>query len=192
MRRIILGFLLFLTVVINAQIKFENGYIISNNGTKQDVLIKNLAWVDNPNQITYKSSEDSKELHASPADIKEFKVDGFQKYISYDGPIEQSSYDLSNLSDDKEPVFKNDKVFLKEITSGNYKLYFYSSKRLLKFFFGSDSNIEPLVYKKYHPAGIQSQVATNEQYKTQLKTLFSTNEEAVKLIEKSRYTEESL
>ena len=49
--KLILVFLL--SITIQAQIRFEQGYLIDNNNQKQVVLIKNVDWLNNPKSIEY-------------------------------------------------------------------------------------------------------------------------------------------
>lgn len=195
MKRIILGSFLFITSLINAQIKFEKGYIITRNGDKQDVLIRNIDWANSPSEFIYKTDDRSIEQKGNPSNIKEFGVYGFSKYISYTGFVDTSSSDLSKLSNQFEPENKNVTAFLKEIVSGDKKLYSYQTSQNSNIYFYSDSEtseIKPLIYKRYHPDGNQLLVAINEDYIQQLRIIFDGDSKAKSLISQTRYSTNSL
>lgn len=111
MKRIILGSFLFITSLINAQIKFEKGYIITHNGDKQDVLIRNIEWVNSPESFVYKINENSPELTGNVTNTEGFGIYGHDSYINYNGTIDTSSTDLTSLSSKKEPELKKVHVF---------------------------------------------------------------------------------
>lgn len=195
MKRIILYFLLFLTSLYNAQVKFEKGYIITKDNEKKEVLIKNIDWVNSPSEFIYKTDDESIDLKGNPSNIKEFKVYGFSKYISFTGLVDASSSDLSKLSNQSEPENKNVTAFLKEIVSGDKKLYLYQGSQNSNIYFYSDSEtseIKPLIYKKYHPDGNQLLVATNEGYIEQLRIIFANDSKAKSLVSQTRYSTNSL
>ncbi|MFZ4930035.1 outer membrane beta-barrel protein [Chryseobacterium sp. Mn2064] len=175
-----------------AQVKFEKGYIIDQNDIKKEVLIKNKGWVSNPDNIIYKTDENSAEDKGTPSTIKEFGIYNDSKYVTYNGNIDYSSDDISNFSNTKEPKFVKSSVFLKELVAGNKNLYTYKGHITRYFYSESDSVIHPLIYKKYFFNGNSSQVATNEQYLDQLKTIFADNNSAQALVNRTQYTASSL
>lgn len=195
MKRIILCFVIVLSSIFKAQIRFEKGYIITKNGDKKEVLIKNIDWMSSPEEFTYKTDESSSEQNGNPNNIEEFGVYGYNSYINYTGPIDISSEELSSLSFKKEPELKQVQVFLKRLANGNKKLYSYRSKNVLNYFY-SDSdnpnNIKLLIYKKYHPQNNNLLVATNEEYKQQLNVLFSDEQNVKSDISKAKYSDNDL
>lgn len=195
MRKAFLATLLFFAICINAQVKFEKGYIITNNDEKKEVLIKNVDWLNNPNEFNYKTDENSKELIGTGTKIKEFGIYNYSKYIMYNRPADYSSDDISLLSYKSEPELKENIVFLKEIISGNKNLYAYKGNNITKYFYSETdkgSDIKPLTYKKYHPNGNSMQIATNEQYINELKNLFSDDSKIQQSITTTKYNEKSL
>lgn len=195
MRQTTLIIFLFFAAFINAQVKFEKGYIITNDGEKKEVLIKNIDWINSPNEITYKINEDSKEIIATAVNIKEFEVYNYNKYVVYNGPVDYSSEDISFLSYQSEPEFKESIIFLKKISLGNKNLYSYKGNNMTRYFYSEtikDSDIKPLIYKKYYLAGNNMKIATNEQYINELKKLFSDNSKIQSSISTTKYTESNL
>lgn len=178
-----------LIISINAQIKFEKGYIIGSDDVKKEVLIKNLGWVSNPNSFVYKTEEKSTESTGNPSSIKEFGVYNEVKYVTYNGDIDYSSDNISDLSSTKEPEMRKASVFLKEIVTGNKNLYSYQGQNVIRYFYAdSEAAIQPLIYKKYLFEGSSSQIATNDDYINQLKTIFSDDSNAKTMVAKTKYT----
>lgn len=178
-----------LIISINAQIKFEKGYIIGSDDVKKEVLIKNLGWVSNPNSFVYKTEEKSTESTGNPSSIKEFGIYNEVKYITYNGDIDYSSDNISDLSSSKEPELRKASVFLKEIVTGNKNLYSYQGQNVIRYFYAdSGAAIQPLIYKKYLFEGSSSQIATNDDYINQLKTIFSDDSNAKTMVAKTKYT----
>ncbi|MGH1519264.1 outer membrane beta-barrel protein [Chryseobacterium sp. JK1] len=192
MKKTLSALLFFSIASFYAQVKFEKGYIIDQNDTKKEVLIKNKGWVSNPDNFIYKTDENSTEDKGTPATIKEFGIYNDSKYVTYNGDIDYSSDDISNFSHTKEPKFVKSSVFLKELVAGNKNLYTYKGHITRYFYSESDSAIQPLIYKKYLFNGNSSQVATNEQYLDQLKTIFADNSSAQALVDRTQYTASSL
>ncbi|QQQ28017.1 porin family protein [Chryseobacterium indoltheticum] len=195
MKRIIFCFILFSASIYNAQIKFEKGYIITQNSEKKDVLIKNIEWMNSPEEFIYKIDENSPEQNGNISNTKEFGVYGYSIFINYSGSIDISPTKLSFLSSSKEPELKQVQVFLKQLVSGDKKLYSYRSKNILNYFYsdGNSSNSPKLlIYKKYHPKGDNMLVATNEDYKNQLNSLFSESDATRKKIAFARYNDQDL
>ena len=179
----------FCIVLICAQVKFEKGYIITSNDVKKEVLIKNQGWVSTPDNFVYKTDESSVENTGTPATIKEFGIYNEVKFITYNGDIDYSSDNLDDLSYNKAPELRKGMVFLKEIVKGSKSLYFYQKQNFGRYFYSdSDSSIQPLIYKKYFFNGSSSQVATNDDYINQLKTIFSDDSNAMALAVKTNYT----
>lgn len=181
------------TLLINAQVKFEKGYIITNDNKKEGVIIKNLDRSESPKIFTYKIDENSTELTGMPNNIKEFGIYGVAKYITYTGPIDVSSENLSSLSHKYEPELQNETIFLKVLASGDKGLYSYTAKNTTKYFYSDlGTTIEPLIYKKYNPEGDQLKVATNNSYISQLRSIFKNDPLATDLISGTKYNETSL
>lgn len=195
MKKIILGTALFLSSFSLAQVKFEKGYVIDKKDNKKEVYIKNMDWEITPSSFYYKLDNNSKEVVGSLSDTKEFGIYGKTKYVFYNGNIDISSTDLSNLSSQYEPEYKNSSVFLKELTSGNKRLYtFHGINNASKFFYSDEENpeIKPLIYKKYYLEGNESRIATNDTYIKQLEDIFKNDPKIKSLITKAKYNEKSL
>ena len=159
----VLFLLLMLTIESFGQIVFEKGYFIDNSDNKTECFIKNYEWKKSPVKIEYQLTLSSGPEIASITNIKEFSVSSY-KYRRFTVQIDQSDDALSTLSENKEPIFIDETVFLKTIIEGAANLfeggkhnrYFYNVDKLL---------VKQLVHKEYL---IENRVATNNSYKFQL------------------------
>lgn len=145
--------ILFISVVsINsyAQIKYEPGYFINNDGQKIECLIKNRGWKNVPTKFNYKLSENEEPQEATIKTVKEFGFSDHLKFTRQTVNIDRSSDDDENLSTVREPIFKEEKLFLKVLVEGKANLYWFQDKASLRYFYKTDdSAIKQLIYKKY-------------------------------------------
>ncbi|WP_291118603.1 outer membrane beta-barrel protein [Empedobacter sp. UBA7248] len=187
--KLILVFLL--SITIQAQIRFEQGYLIDNNNQKQVVLIKNVDWLNNPKSIEYKNNETSKVEIATINQIKEFGIDNQSKYVRADIKIDRSSEDLDKISSNEEPDFKEEKLFLKVLIEGDASLYGYNDYNLKRFFYKTNTgDIEQLVYKKYEVS--TNQFAYNRTFRGQIAQNFKCESISNDRIKKVNYRESEL
>jgi len=132
------------------QISYENGYTIDFNGKRQECLIKNMDWKNNPGEFQYKINAGDESLKASPETVKEFAVYGNSKYVSYEVKIDTTVADLNNLTYVKNPVLSEERLFLKVLIEGAATLYSYNNGNLLRFFYSTSDTIpQQLVYREY-------------------------------------------
>ena len=141
---------LILNVQAWSQVNFEKGYYIDNNNRKNEGLIKNEDWSDNPNQILFKKDSLSQSFTIKTGDLLEFQIQGSSKYIKKDVQIDMSSEDLNNLSSKKAPEWESKAILLKCIVESQFSLYEYRDGNTMRYFCSKDNgNIEQLVFKKY-------------------------------------------
>ncbi|MBT29784.1 MAG: tRNA modification GTPase [Thalassobius sp.] len=142
-----------LTTLAFAQVKFEKGYFIDNNNQRTDCLIKNLGWKNNPTSFEYKALKDSSSTNTQTANIetvKEFAVEGAFRYSRFTVQMDKSSFAISELGKDREPVFEEATLFLKLLVGGKANLYVYENGKLTRFFYQTASGkVNQLVYKLY-------------------------------------------
>ncbi|WP_299336075.1 outer membrane beta-barrel protein [uncultured Psychroserpens sp.] len=170
MKSTITLFLFLFSFTLFAQIKYEKGYVIDNTGKKIDCYIRNLDWSNNPLEVQYRLEENSETITADITSVSSFMIGNSIKYVKATVQVDQSSSKASKLSNRPEPNFKSETVFIRELVSGDAKLYAYKSNKFKRFFYQLDGGkIEPLIYKKYYVSN--NSVATNESYR---KTLFDT------------------
>lgn len=191
-------YLLLLTVFSSitsfAQIKYEKGYFIDNRNLKTECLIKNIDWENNPTEIQYKQDESTEDTKLGINDIIEFGIGNTLRYIRYDIDIDQSPEDLNSLNKERNPVFKNERVFLKQLVEGTADLYLYSGVNKKKYFYSTkDIAAKQLIYKQFFKqVDYNSHLETNNFYRSQLFTDVNCNNAQPKSFDKISYTENSL
>ena len=78
MRLLILICIQLITINLSAQITFEKGYFLDNEGNKTICSIKNIDWKNNPTSITYRLHENSTSIKTID-EIQEFGIYGKSK-----------------------------------------------------------------------------------------------------------------
>lgn len=162
-------FLLITVLSLNcySQITFENGYYIDNTDQKINCLIKNIDWKNNPTEFEYKLSEGSESKKANLESVKEFGINDVSKYVRSIVNIDRSSEITNYLSNDKDPVFQEEELFLKVLIEGKFTLYEYVDQNLKRYFYNNDnSNIEQLIFKSYKTDN--DKIGKNDRFKQQL------------------------
>ena len=166
-KQLVLLVTLVLSLNSYSQISFENGYYIDNTNQKINCLIKNSDWKDNPTEFEYKLSEKSDSKNATIRSVKEFGIYNNSKYIRSNVKIDRSSDDINFLSNDMNPKFNEEVLFLKVLVEGKANLYEYVDSNLKRYFYSKESsNIEQLVIKSY--TTITNTVGKNNRFKQQL------------------------
>lgn len=150
-----------------AQISFEKGYFIKNDGKYIVCFIKNIDWKNNPTKFDYKLSENSNILNEKINNVKEFGIDSASKYIRNTIKIDRSTSNINKLSAVKDPEFKNETIFLKVLIEGKANLFVYEDGNLRKYFFNVDNGkINQLIFKLHKTK--HNKVAKNESFKKQI------------------------
>jgi hypothetical protein len=149
-----------------SQITYEKGYYIDNMNQKTNCLIKNIDWITNPTEFEYKLSENSESKKATIKSIKEFGVDNISKYIRATVNIDRSSENINSLSNDKNPIFKEEELFLKVLIQGKATLYEYVDGVLRYFYNNDNSKIEQLIFKNYYIS--DDNLGINNRFRQQL------------------------
>ncbi|HLV38438.1 tRNA modification GTPase [Xanthomarina sp.] len=163
--------LLALILCLNSysQISFEKGYYINNANQKTECLIKNVDWKNNPTEFEYRLSESSEANKATISSVQEFGVYNISKYIRRTVNIDRSSENINNLSNDRNPIFKKEELFLKVLIEGKSNLYEYNDLNLKRFFYSSqNAKVEQLIFKSYKTP--DNSIGKNNRYKQQLWT----------------------
>lgn len=163
--------LFLLTIILSfncySQISFEKGYYIDNSNQKTNCLIKNIDWKNNPTEFEYKLSENSESKKVTIKSIKEFGIDNFSKYIRSIVNIDRSSENINKLSNDRNPIFKEEELFLKVLVEGKANLYLFEDGSLRRYFFNKENTtIEQLVFKSYKTSN--DKIGKNNRFKNQL------------------------
>jgi len=161
-----LAFMLFFVITAAfAQSNFKNGYFIDNNGTKTECLIENEIWLTNPTSFKYKLSESAEINKRDIENTKEFEVEDFH-YIRFIVDIDYSTNNVERMTYDKEPSFKPEQLFLRELSTGAATLYHVQTNALERFFMSKDNSAPTqLVYKPYKSG---NGILKNRSYRGQL------------------------
>ena len=178
MRTLMTLVLLFLIVTASfGQIKYEKGYLITSQGERVECLIKNKDWKNNPSEFNYKLSDSSTPQEGNLTSVKEFGIYNYSKFIGADVEIDRSSAQATGLVGNAEPLWSQERLFLRVLLDGKAKLYSYDNSGGRKFFYSmTDTAIYQLVYKKFrinflakNTMGQElSPIAENSTYKDQL------------------------
>ena len=161
----------FSTFSVFSQTNFVPGYIIQTNGTKVECLIKNEDWKGSAVTFNYKLGENAEVKTGNITNITEFGSGNSFKYIVATVQMEQASDKVGDLTDNRNPIFKDEKLFLKVLVEGNATLYYTIKNGDNRFFYKmNDGEIQPLIYKRYLTKG--NKMGENNRYKQQLATDF--------------------
>jgi hypothetical protein len=151
MKKSFLFILLFYYTFSNAQISFEKGYFISNNGNRTECFIKNLDWKNTPTQFNYKLQiNDSESKVETISTVQEFGIDNESTYKRFKVEIDRTSNEVENLTTNENPTWKEETLFLKILVEGDALLYEYTSEETRRFFYQTlNSKLQQLVYLRY-------------------------------------------
>jgi len=138
------------------QIEFEQGYFIDNDNQRQDCLIKNLEWRNNPTQITYKLQENASIETRKIDQMKEFGlVNSYTRYIRANIEIDRSKDIGLQASGQREPEWSSETLFLKYIVDSELSLLTYWDPQVLRYFYQEKGKeIIQLVNKPFFIKGI--------------------------------------
>lgn len=168
MKKSLFLFLTVFTVITSyAQITFDKGYYINNSNQKIECFIKNVDWKNNPIDFEYKLSENSPVKTANLKTVKEFEIYNESKYFKSIVKIDKSSELIGHLSNNKNPLFEEEELFLKVLIEGKATLYSYENGKLRRYFYTlENSPIEQLIFKNYKTA--DNKIGKNNRFKQQL------------------------
>lgn len=154
-----------------AQINFEPGYIINNQGVKNECLIKNTGWKNNPENFEYKLSATNEVKKGALNEFSEFSVTEYT-FRRFTVDIDRSPETIAWLSDSNEPLYKRETLFLNVLVQGDITLYKYEDSEMLRFFYSTPQNSQPvqLIFKMYKQ---DTKIIYNRTYKSELQKLMS-------------------
>lgn len=183
--------LLFLHLSCFSQVRYEKGYFITNADERVECLIRNYGWIKTPSAIKYRMSKDEAPKTINLTDVKLVEIYNDVKFVRSKVNIDQSSDYALNMSTTENPEFVEQDVFLRELTSGDVKLFSFSNNDLKRFFYQvGNGNLEPLIYKPYRLD--ERRVAYNENYKKQLANILVCSTLTPAQFEDLEYSERSL
>jgi hypothetical protein len=170
MMRILLALLITIPCLSGyAQVKYDSGYFVANDGRKTVCLIKNYDWKYNPTEFLYKQTENADAQKATITDVREFGIFNFSRYERYDVDIDTSADQLEGVTTNAAPEFKRDTVFLKVLVQGKANLYTWWSGNLIRYFVKTDTgNPKQLIHKTYYSSAEQTNLLENNLFRNQL------------------------
>ncbi len=152
-----------------SQTNFVPGYIIKTNGAKVNCLIKNEDWKGSPETFDYKLEENGEIKIGTLKNVIEFGAPQSFKYINATVSIDQSSDNVNDLTDVRNPIMKEETLFLKTLIEGKASIYYTERENTTRYFYKvDDDKIEQLIYKRY--MSTKTKMGKNERYKQQLST----------------------
>lgn len=165
--------LLFICLIVAsplfAQIRFENGYFITNDDQLVKCQIRDMDWDYNPVNFKYRINESGEILEAEVSNVKEFGIDSSYKYRRAKVFMDMSSMDISKISLSPDPEWQQHLLFLKILVEGKATLYSYSEHSLRRFFFSSGDTVKQLIFKEYGLNGSRvGTIGTNNKFRQQL------------------------
>lgn len=167
MKTALLAIGLLLPCLTYSQTNFENGYFVRNDGTRNEVLIKNVDWNNNPTSFEYKTAADAGVQVVAISEAREFGIEGVSKFIRTTVDMDMASQRHGNLPRTRVPVFTTRTVFLRVLSEGRETLYSFDESGTNLFFYKTKSDsIKQLVYRKYLGSG--SSLLENTAFRTQL------------------------
>lgn len=173
-----------------SQVNYEKGYIINQNNQKIECLIESMDWRNTPTTFKYKISENSDIMTGDITSVKEFSLNGKNKFISAVVKIDRSNRPQEQLSKDKNPDFKEEKIFLQVLLEGKASLYLNEGYLKLYFYKVDDGEIKQLIYKRY--TYNDDFIATNNNFRTQLYVDLKCDKFVVKEYENVYYNNKDL
>lgn len=153
-----------------AQINYEPGYYIDNNGQKTSGLIRNVAWKDNPGSIDFRAAAESTVVNIPLKALSAFSVADAYSYRRFDIKYDESPIEVGDLSHTPNPQWVAETALLKVLSEGTLILYEYSDHNLTRFFISDsrEKTPEQLVFKQYIPSG--TSIGENNLFRQQLFT----------------------
>ncbi len=174
-----------------AQIKFEKGYFIDNNGSTTSCLIKDMDWKNNPTQFEYKFAEGDKTIKITIESVKEFEISNISKYKRFSIDIDRSSSLMQDFSTKRAPQFIKETLFLKLLVEGEASLYLYKDRNLSRFFYHiNKEDVRQLIFKEYITKN--REVSANNSFKQQLLTSLKCDNIQFKNIKNLQYKKNDL
>ena len=170
----IVSIILFLIIIgfeAYAQVMLEPGYMITDSNEIIACSIKNMEWRTNPSEIKVKMTEDGEIITKGIEDIKEFGINGSYRYIRARVQMDKSGENLNTMSQERNPVFQEELVFLSYLVEGGASLFLYKELGLTRYFYSTEeSEIKQLVYKKYQAYDKSNKLIAkyNNQFRQQL------------------------
>ncbi len=183
----LIAFVFLIATSLYSQTEFKKGVFITDTNDKVECFIKSMDWKSNPTEFKYKLTENGEIKTGFIEGVKAFEIYDISKYTRATVNIDRSSSNLNKLTTDKNPIFKEEQLFLKVIIESEASLYYYEDGNLKRFFYNLENEkIEQLVYKEYlFEADL---INENNHYKQQLLNSLKCKDISMNSIKSLSYT----
>ncbi len=163
----LIAFVFLIATSLYSQTEFKKGVFITDTDDKVECFIKSMDWKSNPTEFKYKLTENGEIKTGFIEGVKAFEIYDISKYTRATVNIDRSSSNLNKLTTVKNPIFKEEQLFLKVIIESEASLYYYEGGNLQRFFYNLENEkIEQLIYKEYlYDVNL---IGENNHYKQQL------------------------
>ncbi len=188
MKKTLLLIVMLLSMIVQAQKRFQKGFYVDNQNVKHECFIKNNNWFNSPEMIEIKTDSLSKTTSEISIDrMKEFVINGKVKYIRYK---KNEIFDNNIINNYKLPTFNY--VMLKELVLGNPSLYSLQDTRV--YFFSKKEGENPQFLEYFNGnETIFNEFTSNDNYKIKIINDFGIIQpEDIKKIEKLQYYDQEL
>jgi hypothetical protein len=176
-----------------AQVEYEKGYVVENNGDTIQCFIKNFDWAKPPNEIEIKKLESDKSNIKTIMEIQSFEIYNSSKYIRKTIMIDKSMNDSIRITTEKNPIWINSTLFVQVLIEGEANLYSISNKDEEYFYYSfNNDSIHPLICKKYYTNQEKNVIATNNLFRSQLWNNIKYDGLEIKTLQAIDYNKESL
>jgi len=160
-------------IICLAQSNYKNGYLIKLNGDTVRGEVNYREWHTSPKSILFRQDNHSQPYEVAVRDVKGLNITGYEKFISYTGPVSTSTVSYINLPNYLDTAVRTDTVFLNVVYTGSsVSLLSHTDEVKTRFFVMDGNKFQELkYYQHYNTDG--SQVVTVDTYKRQLIALLA-------------------
>ena len=181
-----------------SQSNYKPGYVIKNSGDTLKGYINYKEWNESPKTIEFKQvTTDARSVSYNAPDIKSFRVNGLDSYISYVGPVTTGkTHTIEGLPNFLDTAVRQDEVFLRVISSGpNVKLLYNIDREKYRYFI-LETNSTPYELKFYQYLDNNQRIISSSPFIDQidllLKKYASTNINATGRVNVEDYSEDAI
>ena len=157
---------------VKAQKSFEPGYLLISPTDTVKGFIDYRNWSNNPETISFKTSEQEQAKTYGFADLAGFYVHG-ENYVKAEVDVDISPSSVDELSHSPSPQIKKMIAFLLIVNRGSKSLYYLRTKNSKVHLYISDQPGSYQLLINYRYLSGTNQIVSASQYKDQLKKFFS-------------------
>lgn len=166
MRYTLLLCLLTACLPVCAQATWRPGYVVTDDGRRQDVEIYDLDWVDTPTRFRYRAGSETRTVGTD--EVRAFGLaDGSLRFLRQRVAIDRSGDAADELTTSDKPDFREETVFLEWLVDGAADLFYWEEGETRRFFYRlDDAPLTPLIKRRYLRG---SQIVDQDQFRGTLR-----------------------